>query len=219
MDEISNKTLAILLIGAIVISLGGTLISLNKLTNVKIPGITGFAVNESTEGADIELQISSLVKVWWSIPNINWGTGGVNTSTIGCTLQSFAPSIGGNCTGFDEQLLGLVLVNTGTVDASLKIMTGKDAVGFIGGGNDSNPPVYQWKAADYFGEAGSCTNSTGFNLDQFYDAETGIARDVCSNFTMNNSHDAIQFDVKVWIPNDAPADLKYDTITATATAI
>jgi len=213
MDEISNKTLAILLIGAIVISLGGTLISLNKLTNVKIPGITGFDI--ATDDATVDLQITSLVEVTWRVNSINWDTGGVNSSTPGCTLQSFAPSVGPNCTGnpgFTPQEDGLVLENSGTVDVSLKIKTAGSAAQFIGGSD----PIYQWKAVNT--ETGACTNTSSFNLDEFYDATIGVDREVCSNFTLGNLVDEMRFDVKVWVPSDA-IDQRGDVITATATAI
>jgi len=217
MDEISNKTLAILLIGAIVISLGGTLISLNKLTNVKIPGITGFATGDDAKAdATVALQITSLVEVRWMVDSINWGTGQVN-STPGstCTLQSFAPSIGDNCTGnpgFTAQEDGLVLENSGTVDASLKIKTLKSAAQFI----DGSDPIYQWKAVNT--ETGACTNSTGFVFDQFYNATIGVDREVCSNFTSADEQDEMRFDVKVVVPTDTDGQ-RDDIITATATEI
>jgi len=69
MDEISNKTLAILLIGAIVISLGGTLISLNRLARIRIPGITGFY--GAAEEAEVRLDIESNVQVNFTTDTIN----------------------------------------------------------------------------------------------------------------------------------------------------
>jgi len=215
MDEISNKTLAILLVGAIVISLGGTLISLNKLAGVKIPKITGFATSE--KDATVELQIASTVEVRWTINSINWGTGQINSSTPGCTLQSFAPSVGSNCTGnpgFTAQESGLILENIGNVNASLKIKTGKDAQAFLTGSN----PIYQWKVNNYGTETSSCTPASGFVLDQFYDATINTDKEVCSVFQDANDNDELRFDVKIWIPNTAEG-LKEDIITATATQI
>ncbi len=210
MNEISNKTLAILLIGAIVISLGGTLISLNRLTRVRMPGITGFATDEAT----IALQIIQLIEVQWKIDSINWGTGKVITNRSGCTLKSFPTSIGPNCTGtgFEAQEDGLILENTGNVDVNLTIKTGDSANQFIGGAN----PVYKWKGNN--SEAGSCVASAGFVLNQFYNATINTERHVCSNFSANDGLDEMRFDVEIWIPSNAEGQ-KSDTMTATALLI
>ena len=48
MAEISNKTLALLLVAAIVVSLGGLLVTLNRLSSLYLqPSITGFAADNT----------------------------------------------------------------------------------------------------------------------------------------------------------------------------
>jgi len=210
MEEISNKTLAILLIGAIVISLGGTLISLNRLARIRIPGITGFGIT-----ATLDVEIKDTTEVNWTTPAIDWGDG---TVVIGkrCELNSYDASFdAANCTvtdGFSPDTDGLVLENTGNKNVSLNISTGKNAAAFIGG----DSPVYQWNATELEG-ATTCAEDADFTVGTWYDSNS-TSKKICTNFQCDNDHDRIQFDVKVEIPDDA-FGVKSDTITATATGI
>ena len=207
MDEISNKTLAILLIGAIVISLGGTLISLNRLARIRIPGITGFATDEATVG----VEISETTQVNWTTSTISWGTGTVAYGKI-CELNSYDASFDStNCSSFTPDTDGLVLENTGNKNVSLNISTGKDANGFIGG----TTPIYQWNATELEGAA-TCLED-GYTPGDWVDAST-THTSLCTNFQCDNDYDTIQFDVRVEIHDDA-FGIKSDTITATATGI
>ena len=76
MEEISNRTLTILIITAIVISLGGTLVSLNKLGQVKVRQVsfTGFAGTNMTYG-NVTLTISDITWINFSRKTCNWGSG------------------------------------------------------------------------------------------------------------------------------------------------
>ena len=207
MDEISNKTLAILLIGAIVISLGGTLISLNRLARIRLPGITGFVIDTAIVG----VEIIETTQVNWTTSSINWVTGTVVYGKR-CELNSHTNFDTANCTGFTNDIDGLVLENTGNKNVSLNISTGKNAADFIGG----NSPVYQWNATELEG-ASTCAEAGGFTPGNWQTSSTTHI-EVCTNFQCDNNYDTIQFDVKVEIPDDA-VGTKSDTITATAEAI
>ncbi len=89
MDEISNKTLAFLLIGAIVISLGGTLISMNKLKD--IASATGLITSDKTNGT-ITLTVNQSVAINVTDDTIALGTidfGGTATSDVGSANDVF----------------------------------------------------------------------------------------------------------------------------------
>jgi len=216
MDEISNKTLAILLIGAIVISLGGTLISLNRLAGIRIPMITGLA----TDTAAVGLSIGGLAQVNWTTASINWVTGSVVAGKTTCRLDSYSNPIDtANCSGFTAQADGLVLENTGNKNVSLNISCGKNASGFIGDGSEVNA-VYQWNVSNL--EANSCgTNSLELTSSWQTASTTHIA--VCNStdggFRFEDNKDTLKFDVMVVIPSDTPSGGKSDSITATATEL
>ena len=204
MEEISNKTLAILLIAAIVISLGGTLISLNRLARIRIPDITGFTI-----GATVGVNISETTEVNWTTSSIDWGTGTV-VGGKRCTLNSYAAPDAANCTSFSTDSDGLVLENIGNKNVSLNISCGTDADGFIGG----TSPVYKWNATELDG----ATTCVEVGTPSDWQTASTVHTNICSNFQCDNDYDTIQFDVMVVLPDDAFGE-KEDTITATATGI
>lgn len=212
MDEISNKTLAILLIGAIVISLGGTLISLNRLARVRIPLITGLIADEAT----VNLTIGTLTQVNWTTFDLDWGSGTVVQGKATCKLHTLNDTLDAiNCTGFEADAGGpLVLENVGNKNVVLNISTGKTAADFISGYN----PVYQWNASDI--EPGSCVNVTTVTY-VLGDWQAGSATHttVCDVFYASENADTMQFDVMIVIPSNATAGDKTDIITATIIAI
>ena len=211
MDEISNKTLAILLIGAIIISLGGTLISLNRLARIKVPMITGFY--GAAEEAEVKLEITSLVQVNFTTDTIDWGAGTITSNY--CVLNSYDAAIGSNCSGFTPNTAGLVLENIGNQNVTLNITMGKDAATFITG----TSPVCQWNVSVL--EPGS---APGLALTAGAWQTCGTTAVVVCNSTGNgflaaDAADTLQFDVRVEIPTDALSGSKTNVMTASAAQI
>jgi len=203
MDEISNKTLAILLIGAIVISLGGTLISLNRLARIRLPGITGFA----TDIGGVNLSITGVTEVNWTTDDIYWGPGTVTTGTSTCTLTSYDGNT--NCTTFGTVSSPLVLENIGNTNVTLNITCGKTAATFIGHAD----AVYHNK------EPGSCPG-LAISAGAFQTASTDpvvVCNSTGGGFLATDGSDTMNFDVRVVIPSAAPSGSKTSTFTATAT--
>lgn len=216
MDEVSNKTLAILLIAAIVISLGGTLISLNRLAKIRIPIITGLAIDEAT----VALQIQAFAEVNWTTAAINWGTGTVASTKASCRLDSYSDPIDtANCTDFTAQSAGLVLENTGNKNVTLNISCGKNAATFIGNGAEINA-AYQWNVSNL--EPSSCPGmalTPSAWQTPTADAHVVVCNSTGGGFLSSDSADTLKFDVMVVIPSDSPPGSKSDTITAHAAQI
>jgi len=213
MEEISNKTLAILLIAAIVISLGGTLISLNRLARIKIPIITGFY--GAAEEAIVQLEITSLVQVNFTTDTINWGSGYVTAGYDFCVLNSYDAAIGANCTAFTPQTAGLVLENVGNKNVTLNITMQKDAATFIGG----TSPVCQWNVSEL--ESGSAPG-LALTAGEWQTASTTsvvVCNSTGNGFLATDATDTLNFDVLVQIPSDASAGTKSDVMTASAAQI
>jgi len=219
MEEISNKTLAILLIAAIVISLGGTLISLNRLARVRIPGITGFTL---TDEATVALEISSLTEVNWTTASIDWGSGYVTGGYDFCVLDTIQGSLSANCTDFSPENGGgnLVLENIGNKNVSLNITISNDATGFIGDGATYSAEYY-WNFSN--AEADSCASgSIELTEGQWYLANTTtiiVCNSTGGGFLANDNSDTLNFDVRILIPSDATPGSKTSTITAGAVEI
>ena len=211
MEEISNKTLAILLIAAIVISLGGTLISLNRLARIKVPIITG--LYGLPEEAIVQLDITSLVQVNFTTDTINWGSGIISSNY--CVLNSYDAAIGSNCSGFTPNTAGLVLENIGNKNVTLNITMEKDAASFIGG----TSPVCQWNVSEL--DSGS---APGLALTAGAWQTCGTTAVVVCNSTGNgflaaDAADTLQFDVRVEIATDALSGSKTNVMTASAALI
>ena len=212
MDEISNKTLAILLIGAIVISLGGTLISLNRLAGIKIPMITGL-YGEPHE-AIVQLDITSVVQVNFTTDTINWGSGTVVVGKDFCVLNSYDSSIGANCSTFTPQTAGLVLENIGNKNVTLNITMQKNAADFIHPTN----AVCQWNVSNL--ETGSCPGMarTPSSWQTCSATPTVVCNSTGNGFLADDGADTLKFDVRVQIPSAATGG-KENVMTASAALI
>ncbi len=243
MAEISNKTLALLLIIAIVISLGGTFVSLNRLYNLKkifVPEITGLATDTGT----LSLTISENVAINFSVNDtMNWGTGAVDTGKTTCLLQSnytngsaltySGDAITNNCTQDDFQTVGnFVVENIGNRNVTLNI-TGSAARTLFGvsGGN------YSFNITNKPGET-PCKNASGTS---HWDRETAgddgsripwtpfkgtaaaNAIGLCQNktdvygFGFDDANDEFYINIQMKLPYDAYGALS-DTITLSATS-
>ena len=82
-DDINNKTLATLLVVAIIVSIGGTLISLNRLSKFGGIGVTGFATSGT---AKVNLSVTSSTGITVT-QAIDFGSGYADTAT-NCTMES-----------------------------------------------------------------------------------------------------------------------------------
>ncbi len=140
-DEISNKTLAVLLIVAIALSLGGTLVSLNRLSSVvRGPSITGFATSTGTGTTNVTILSTGSIR--FAVNNLDFGVGAVNTTGGNqvCSLASGTASgskdPSSKCINFSAEatLKSLQIENDGNLNLSVNLTSNKNAAGFIGGG-------------------------------------------------------------------------------------
>ncbi len=238
MQEVSNRTLPYLLVLAIVVSLFGTFISLNKIGRIRGADATGF-VFLTDENATISLEVSSITAVNFTVHDIAWGAGAVDPGTLGCriTSQGYNGSAAGdyglsgnNCTinQFENVTHGLILENIGNKNVTLNLSCGSNAQNLIGG----TSPLYQWNVSSDGVEANSCMNlaqADGLlqlapSFQNCYDnVSNGWGHPVCNEtrggFNSENYADTLRFDINIYIPEDAIPEAKSDTITAIIEAI
>ena len=157
-DEISNKTLAVLLIVAIAISLGGTLVSINRLSSVmRLPGgITGYVSGTGTTN----VTITSSASIRFAKSNLDFGIGAVNSSA-GNQVCSLASSNGGgskdpitSCINFTAagSMVSLSIENDGTSNLTVNLTSTQNAAGFVGG--PSGLEFFRYKVTN--NETNSC---------------------------------------------------------------
>ncbi len=212
MEEISNKTIAALLVVAMVLSLSGTFFSLNKL-NMLQQGVTGYAT-QYNDNATATLTLSSVTSIIFTTDAVDWGTISIDTAGgyTECNLTTehygASPAISG-CSGIVTIPDSLVLENDGSVNVKVNITANDTPANWIGG---TNPGFY----------FNSSENETGACAGTLVTTETALSTDevtLCTNLTFDNTHDALNLDLKAQVPYDAPTGTKVVKITAYAEAI
>lgn len=109
--SVSNKTLAVMLLAAIVVSLGGTFISLNKLGAISTTG-------HSTADGTVQLNIATNLEITTDNSGINFGECVLGDNAAGFTINSETPggNANGNCSTYSVED-GITVRNSGNVNA------------------------------------------------------------------------------------------------------
>ena len=209
--EISNKTLAVILVAAVAISLFGTVISLDKISKfTRLTQTTGFATNINGTAT---LTLNETVSLKWALSSIDWVSGYVNATATdqNCTMNTSNYKSSG-CVGFTANSDGLVLENDGNRNLTVTLQSNDTAAQFIGGGADYGGPQFKWKISVNGSEtlAQACANA---NFSTFTDITT-TASPVCIPFNYVDAYDTIKVDLHVNIPVSAPAGAKTAILTA-----
>ena len=225
MAEISNKTLAVLLIVAIVVSVGGAMVNIAKLAEltrvVPLLQITGMP----TAGT-VNITISSQVSINLTQYEIDFGPGYVTAGSDAARLNTSSGWRGkenwSNATTFLPS--NFTIENVGNRNASLNFTSDKPAGSFIGGGAGTIPdPSFMFRGVNK--DAGTCssTGAGGFNLTTAYteviigDFALGWGNDLCKCMRFEDSNDELFMNAQVIIPQDAAPGGKNATLTFTAT--
>ena len=215
-EDISNKTLAILLAVSIVISLGGLLVFMTGGGEE----ITGAAMSPT---ALARINITARASINWTVNTVDWGTGYVNDTALFCRLNTEGLNSILNCTGFTTVTEGLRLENDGNRVVSVNLSSNNSAAQFLGG----TGPLYQWKLAN--NESDSCGthisgNACAINASAlkytgaYYDVNT-TAEEICPCFKFQNPNDTINVELQVQVPSDSYYGVRESTLTAYATVV
>lgn len=188
---VSNKTLASLLVVAIVLSLSGTLVSINRLSV-----ISGFATSDAL--GNVSLQINSTVSLRMSAgtSNISFGSGVVSSNP--CTLDTDDGTTIG-CDGFTAQDQGFIVYNDGNTPLTVTLDVNQNSSSLIGG----TSPAFQIKAVANLSES-SCANN--LEATTWTDIIANTSMSICNSTGLEAgaSEDALEIDIKLVIPDDAP---------------
>jgi hypothetical protein len=210
-EDLSNKTLATLLVLSIIVTLTGTLIFLSR--NGSITGYQAFN-SSASDIAIARINITGYVSLNWTTDYLDWGTG--EAAVDYCELNTKDGIVDvANCTGFNSVTVPLTLENTGTKRLKVNVTCDMDAANFIGGTN----PLFQWWWSE--NEAGSCTVATGpasgyglLQNDTWYNITANASVLICPYFQFVAANDALDMDLRVVIPTDAYPGERNATFTA-----
>lgn len=203
MSDISNKTLAILVGVAIVVSLLGIL-SIGK------GGVTYMTGRGSSGSGPVSFNATSEVSIKVT-GSIDWGNGRVNSDAPYATLDSDADTVvGGSWTPIQQYIN---VENDGTVNISVNVNANGDnnANGLIGG----TSPAFQMKGVST--ESGSCVTLASSYTNVPNATETPFQ--ICDILQYVNDADSFNVAAKVVIPSDAATGARNATITFSATQV
>ena len=203
MENISNKTLATLLIASIVISLGGTLISLNKLSNQQVASATTGRAQQDLGTASITIQTS--VSILLSTDTIAFGTGWINGSNPTCGTNGVNLSTEGSGTNDDDCFINasdstaamlatdFILNNDGTVNASVAIIGPNKTFLMSQTGAQHTKLNFTWQAVD----DDSCLGTLVTGWTEF-----GASTTLCDDFNWTDADDDLTIEVNLRFPSD-----------------
>jgi len=214
--ELTNKSLAVLLLAAMVISLGGTMISLNKMKQVEYVGYATSATGT------VDLTISGLASIT-AVDNaaINFGTCtpitgiGVLANVTSDVLENTTEV----CSTFTV-LDNISIRNDGNVNVSVTLQPSACAPG-VGNlsctfmNSSSTKALLMYKTAmGGTGYTNGCTGSLVSSYTAFNGTESGLTG--CSKLLFGAQNNSFITHYKIGVPYDAPLGLATVTITYSA---
>ncbi len=212
MDEESlNRSFVVLLIAAIVVSIGSTVINLSSLQ--RIGGITGFA---QTAQGTVTFSVNESVSITLDDDTIDFGECVLNNSgmityesnvTNGTSVQGFS------CDGLAGGPDYMVIENDGNVNVLVNLSSNVSGTQLI-----ESPTS---RGAFWFVAGENETNSCASGLASSWVNITAAAQEygVCGNLSNIDDNDALNIWFRIDLPDDTPSGAKSAGITFSAVKI
>lgn len=205
----SAKLLCILMIvmaGVVLINISVTFIKIVYFERE----LTGYA------SGFVNLSIMTTLSMNVSRDTINWSEGMINSGEMNATLYTSGEAAGvsrGNWSS--SNVKGLIIANLGSVNASIFLLSGKNAHDFFNSSSSSNEE-YKWNVTNK--ESGSCSGGT--TLGQWQDVnKTSGGTKFCSQLDFHSNNNELYLDILLTVPYDSRnVGEQSDTITVTANA-
>jgi hypothetical protein len=221
--EITNRTLVMLFLVTLAITIFGTLTSLSRISGLE--SLTGAWESGSTTRGSVNLTIQSSVNINFTQDRANFGSGYVDMNVSACYLETSKANFG--CVSFTDgaSVKPLLLENQGNANVRLNLSNTNTSTSLIGGTNPGY--AWMWETPETTSNANltcarespansTLTNNTFANITT---ALTSLSM-LCSMFNATDTADVINISFKLLIPNNAPARSGLsDTWTAVAVAI
>jgi len=154
MGDVSNKSIVFLLAIALVITVAGTFVSVNQITDLQF--LTGAAVDTAVGTTNLTIAATTSIIIANGAGAIDFGSGFVNNTCSVCKMDTLNGTITGCCVNFNNVSAGgFLLENAGNVNIS---------VGVICTGSCSGD--------EFVGNASALSNITAWVVDAAADATT-----------------------------------------------
>jgi len=222
--DISNKALSMFLLAAIVVSLGGTIVSLNKLGSIST---TGYA---TTDTGTVQLTVAESVSITTNdADTVNFGTCTPYPAATTIINSENGSNTSGATAGICTMPLGIQNIsvrNDGTVNANVNISAsdvGENAGtgSFLAATPDASDIAYKATNASRQGtSSGGCSQAT-VSFGQYINFTTaGQSEFLCGNLTWGtDTANSIVTDYEIVVPSNVPAQAASVTITFAASTI
>jgi hypothetical protein len=228
--DISNKTLALFLVGAIILSLGGTIISLNKIS--QITGPTGFA---TTGTGKVNLTILSATDISLQNASIDFGTGVVNASVcsfailsnnnsgqnlLNCWVNDTYSAARPNNVPVTAQGAYIQIQNDGNVNITVTLTsTKKNATNFIGNCTSEDHNWYRFSSQINASETAPYTCPGSNAASSGWTNVTGASQTLCSELAWEDASDAMRLVFNISIcKSNSDVGHRDDNLTITSIA-
>jgi hypothetical protein len=216
--EFNNKTLALVLVVTVVLTVFGTMYNINKLSSLHVSTLpevpAGFA--GLTDSANVTLVISKTVSIRFENSSCNWGSGQVLGS---CVMETNGTGWinSTTCSGFSTVGSCILLENNGSARVSVKLNFSSNETLF--GTVSSTGSLFQYNITN--NESGSCgtwvaqATSPWADLGNFTQVEPVI----CDNLYITDTSDSLLINFKVGFNESITSGNKLLNITAIASSV
>jgi hypothetical protein len=208
--ELSNRSLALLLVAAIVVSLGGTIISLNQLGS----GATGLA----TGSGRVNLSVTSTAACK-ADTNVSFGTGNQPASTIILSSDSNNAGFSDCSDGAGSNICkGLQVNNTGNTDLNISFNSNANAITLLVSqtGLDVTDFIFYSRNGTFAGTNPGCRNFTANTSGNVYQSTELL---LCRNLTYNDGTDILTMEFNITLEPDVSPGTKEAIITITCETV
>ena len=211
--DVSNKNLVILLVGIIVVSLAGTILTVMRYSDFNSNILTGHASSSGTTN----LTITTTTSITFANASLDLGTGAVSAGYLNCSIQVLNNiTKGTGCSsGFGSSTTAgpLVIENNGNINLNVTLQSNASASTMIGG----TTPILKWRIDE--NETSSCRNLTVI-YSTFWPNQTWVdvaanTSVICANLSYVDADDSLKLSFNLTIPYDATIGSKVLALTVT----
>ena len=197
--DISNRTLGLLLVAAIVVSIGSTFFMLNSITSA--PGFTGYLTGTDSGSGDVKLNLSTVISINMASSLIDFGTCQLDVSGTYTQYNSSQTYPSSLCSGGSFTTEGYLMVESdGTVDFSLNVSTNasaSDVYKDVSGASTPNSKYILYVANN---ESNSCSSGMLTGWNDFYNTSS---LHLCDNLNYEDTTDSMKVYATIQIDNNA----------------
>lgn len=219
MAELSNKSLAIMLLALVVLSLGGSLVIINKMGQVST---TGFIASGT---GLVNLSVEAVISIYMDDALIDFG----QCSPVGGAVTNITSEKTENTTLVCPNFVAadnLTVRNDGNINVSVSMNTSKvgkqdnttvpTANVFLNSSTGTSSIMYKSTSAGRAPNVGGCTAGTVGSYTTLYSPNLGYS--LCSNLRTHDTINSFAVDFLIQIPQDAPVGAESTTLNFLAIA-